>query len=120
MVNALYNSHVCCVLVSEENDDPIIVPEEMQGKFCVTFDPLDGSSNIDCNVSTGTIFSVWEKVSSGPASVNDILRPGREMICAGYCCYGSATEMVITYGSGVQRFTLDPSIGEFILTSLHL
>mmetsp|Transcript_62715 Transcript_62715/g.135863 ORF Transcript_62715/g.135863 Transcript_62715/m.135863 type:complete len:338 (+) Transcript_62715:44-1057(+) len=120
MVNSLYNSHVCCVLVSEENDDPIIVPENMAGKYCVAFDPLDGSSNIDCNVSTGTIFSVWEKTSEGPATVADILRPGREMICAGYCCYGSATELVITYGFGVQRFTLDPSIGEFILTAYHM
>jgi fructose-1,6-bisphosphatase I len=63
MVNSLFHSHVCCVLVSEENDDPIIVPPEKAGKYCVAFDPLDGSSNIDCNVSTGTIFSVWEKVS---------------------------------------------------------
>jgi len=115
-VNALYNSHVCAVLVSEENDDPIIVPESLAGKYCVAFDPLDGSSNIDCNVSTGTIFSVWEKVSDGPASVSDILRKGSDMICAGYCAYGSATELIITYGHGVQRFTLDPSLGEFILT----
>ena len=116
-VNALYNSRVCAVLVSEENDDPIIVPTEFAGKFCVAFDPLDGSSNIDCNVSTGTIFGVWEKLpNSGPASEADILRSGREMICAGYCDYGSATELVITYGQGVQRFTLDPSLGEFILT----
>lgn len=62
MVNAFYHSHVCGVLVSEERDDPIIVPEHMAGKYCVAFDPLDGSSNIDCNVSTGTIFSVWERV----------------------------------------------------------
>ena len=61
----------------------------------------------------GTIFSVWEKTTPGPPTVADILRPGREMICAGYCCYGSATEMVLTYGhgQGVQRFTLDPSLG---------
>lgn len=63
MVNSLYNSHVCCILVSEENEEPIIVPEHLSGKFCVAFDPLDGSSNIDCNVSTGTIFSIWERVS---------------------------------------------------------
>ena len=64
---------------------------------------------------TGTIFSVWEKKTPGPPTVADILRPGREMICAGYCCYGSATEMVLTYGhgQGVQRFTLDPSLGNF-------
>ncbi len=66
MVNSLYNSHTCAVLVSEENEDPIIVEPALAGKFCVAFDPLDGSSNIDCNVSTGTIFSVWIKVSHCP------------------------------------------------------
>eukprot|EP01038_Epipyxis_sp_PR26KG_P011547 gene11547-15466_t len=119
-VNALYNSHACAVLVSEENEDPIIVADELAGKFCVAFDPLDGSSNIDCNVSTGTIFSVWEKKSTGQATVQDILRSGNEMVCAGYCAYGSATELVIYYGHGVERFTLDPSIGEFILTAEDL
>jgi fructose-1,6-bisphosphatase I len=93
------------------------VSEELRGKYCVAFDPLDGSSNIDCNVSTGTIFSVWEMTHTGPASAADILRSGREMISAGYCAYGSATELIITYGHGVQRYTLDPSIGEFILTA---
>lgn len=115
-INALYNSNLCCVLVSEERDDPIIIPPEKAGKYCVAFDPLDGSSNIDCNVSTGTIFSVWEKKSEGPATVQDILRPGTEIICAGYCAYGSATELVLTYNKGIQRYTLDPSLGEFILT----
>lgn len=117
-VNTLYNSHVCAVLVSEENEDPIIVEQKFAGKYCVAFDPLDGSSNIDCNVSTGTIFGVWQRANiDTPASVGDILRPGREMICAGYCAYGSATELIITYGKGIQRFTLDPSLGEFILTA---
>lgn len=115
--NSLYNSHACAVLVSEENEDPIIVEEGMSGRYCVAFDPLDGSSNIDCNVSTGTIFSVWERKSTGLGTVDDILRPGTEIICAGYCAYGSATELVITYGCGVERFTLDPSLGEFILTA---
>mmetsp|Transcript_19738 Transcript_19738/g.19851 ORF Transcript_19738/g.19851 Transcript_19738/m.19851 type:complete len:338 (+) Transcript_19738:61-1074(+) len=119
-INSLYNSHVCCVLVSEERDEPILVPPEQAGKYCVAFDPLDGSSNIDCNVSTGTIFSVFEKTSTGPASVSDILRPGTDMICAGYCAYGSATELVLTYGKGIQRYTLDPSLGEFILTLDHI
>jgi fructose-1,6-bisphosphatase I len=118
MVNALYNSHVCCVLVSEEKEEPIIVAPPFTGKYCVAFDPLDGSSNIDCNVSTGTIFAVWERKSPCEESptVDDILRNGDEMVCAGYCDYGSATELVVTYGHGVERFTLDPSIGEFILT----
>jgi len=120
MVNSLIYSHVCAILVSEENEDPIIVPEPYSGKYCIAFDPLDGSSNIDCNVSTGTIFAVWEKKSTGPATVSDILRPGSEIVCAGYCAYGSATELVLTYGFGVQRFTLDPSIGEFILTANNL
>lgn len=120
MVNALYNSHVCCVLVSEEDDEAIFVPEHLAGKYAVAFDPLDGSSNIDCNVSTGTIFAVWEKKTEGPATLADILRPGTEIICAGYCDYGSATEMVLTYGHGVQRYTLDPSIGEFILSGLNM
>jgi fructose-1,6-bisphosphatase I len=80
--------------------------------------PYLGSSNIDCNVSTGTIFGVWEKRGSDPAVVEDILRPGHEMISAGYCAYGSATELVLVYGPGpIQRFTLDPSLGEFILTA---
>lgn len=146
MVNSLYNSHECAILVSEENEDPIIVepalageqsfaicgcpslpypllatnPPSGTGKYCVAFDPLDGSSNIDCNVSTGTIFAIWEKLTPFPATVEDILRPGNEIICAGYCNYGSATELVITYGHGVERFTLDPSIGEFILTGEKL
>lgn len=120
MVNSLYNSHVCAVLVSEENEEPIIVEEALAGKFCVAFDPLDGSSNIDCNVSTGTIFSIWEKKSEGVATVDDILRTGEDIVCAGYCGYGSATELVLTYGHGVERFTLDPSIGEFVLTGENI
>lgn len=123
MVNSLYNSHVCCVLVSEENEEAIIVPENLSGKFCVAFDPLDGSSNIDCNVSTGTIFSIWEKkdINIKLGTISDILRSGNEIICAGYCAYGSATELVLTYyNNGIQRFTLDPSIGEFILTGANL
>jgi fructose-1,6-bisphosphatase I len=121
MMNALFNSNVCCILVSEENDEPVIVPDHLSGRFCVAFDPLDGSSNIDCNVSTGTIFSVWERKTEGPATVADILRPGSEMVAAGYCCYGAATELVMTYyGGGIERYTLDPSIGEFIMTASEM
>lgn len=116
-INALLNCHACAVLVSEENEDPIIVPPSMQGKYCVAFDPLDGSSNIDCNVSTGTIFGVYEKTIPGPGTVDDILRKGQDLVVAGYCMYGAATELVICFqGRGVHRFALDPSIGEFIHT----
>mmetsp|Transcript_16589 Transcript_16589/g.21957 ORF Transcript_16589/g.21957 Transcript_16589/m.21957 type:complete len:346 (-) Transcript_16589:281-1318(-) len=116
MCNALLNSGVCAVLVSEEQEEPIIVPEDKQGKYVVAFDPLDGSSNVDCNVSTGTIFGVWEKKSDGPATVQDALNSGNDLVVSGYCMYGSATDMVVTFGSGVHRFTYDPSIGEFVHT----
>lgn len=122
MIGALKLSGCCAVLVSEEEEEPIIVPKQFRGLYCVAFDPLDGSSNIDCNVSTGTIFGVWERASpcSEEPNVSDILRPGSEMVAAGYCMYGSATEMVLTgtadttFGTGVHRFVLDPSLGEFI------
>lgn len=116
-ISALVNSGACAVLVSEENEDPIIVPQEKQGRFCVAFDPLDGSSNIDCNVSTGTIFAIYEKTDSGLGKVEDILRTGNDIVAAGYCMYGAATELVVCFkGSGVERFALDPSLGEFIHT----
>mmetsp|Transcript_1879 Transcript_1879/g.2851 ORF Transcript_1879/g.2851 Transcript_1879/m.2851 type:complete len:342 (-) Transcript_1879:354-1379(-) len=117
MINALSNSGMCALLVSEEEEDPIIVPADKRGKYCLAFDPLDGSSNIDCNVSTGTIFSVYERksASSTEPTVDDILRPGTEMVAAGYCMYGSATDFVVTFGNGhVHRFTLDDSVGEFV------
>ena len=113
MVNALTNSCVCALLVSEEEEDPIVVPANKRGKYCVAFDPLDGSSNIDCNVSTGTIFSVYARSTAGEPSIADILRPGTEMVAAGYCMYGSATDFVVSFGDGVHRFTLDDSVGEF-------
>lgn len=120
-IDALVNCGACAIIVSEENEDPIIVPEDRAGRFCVAFDPLDGSSNIDCNVSTGTIFAVYEKASKGPATVNDILRTGNDIIVAGYCMYGAATELIITFKAhGVHRFTLDPSIGEFIHIEAHV
>jgi len=121
MINALVHSGVCSVLVSEENEEPIIVPVEKRGKFCVAFDPLDGSSNIDCNVSVGTIFSVFEKQPGSEGTVQDLLRSGEECICAGYCCYSSATELVFSFkGKDVFGFCLDPTIGEFVLTRPHM
>jgi fructose-1,6-bisphosphatase I len=117
MINALVHSGVCSVLVSEENEDPIVVPAGKQGKFCVAFDPLDGSSNIDCNVSVGTIFSVYERKPGSSGTADDLLRSGAECICAGYVVYSSAVEMVFTFrNSTVEGFCLDSSIGEFVHT----
>eukprot|EP00913_Durusdinium_trenchii_P011819 g11101.t1 len=139
-IDALTNCGACAVLVSEENEDPIFVPEDKAGRFVVAFDPLDGSSNIDCNVSTGTkteglltvsvrnwgdwagtIFAVYEKKSEKNATVSDILRTGNDILVAGYCMYGAATELVISFkGHGVHRFTLDPSLGEFVHIQAHV
>lgn len=117
MINALFNSGVCSVLVSEENEEPIMVPPGKAGKFCVAFDPLDGSSNIDCNVSVGTIFSVYEKQPGSDGSVDDLLRSGADCVCAGYVAYSSAVEMVFTFrGREVHGFCLDSTIGEFVHT----
>lgn len=118
MINALVHSGVCSVLVSEEKEEPIIVPKDKAGKFCVAFDPLDGSSNIDCNVSVGTIFSVYEAKTG---SVDDLLKTGADCICAGYCAYSCATELVFTFNGGsVEGFCLDPTIGEFIHTRINM
>ena len=120
-ISALVNSGACSVLVSEENEEPIIVPADKAGRFCVAFDPLDGSSNIDCNVSTGTIFAVYEKTTPGIGTTDDILRTGNDIVAAGYCMYGAATELVMCFkGSGVERFSLDPSLGEFIHTHTNV
>jgi fructose-1,6-bisphosphatase I len=114
-VAALQSSGRCAVLVSEEEDNPIFVGN---GKYCVTFDPLDGSSNIDVNGSIGSIFGIYARENpDAPPSVNDVLQPGTKLVCAGYCMYGSSTQMVLTWGTGVHIFTLDPSVGEFVLTA---
>ena len=103
-------------MLSEENDQLIEVPAGARGKYVVSFDPLDGSSNIDCLVSIGSIFGIWKKECEGPACEADLLQPGRKMVAAGYAIYGSATMLVISTGTGVNGFTLDPSVGEFVLT----
>lgn len=116
MINMIKSSYATCVLVSEENKDVIEVEIPRQGKYVVCFDPLDGSSNIDCQVSIGTIFSIWRKLNDDPPSLKDCLQPGKDLVAAGYGLYGSATMVVLSTGSGVNGFTLDPSIGEFLLT----
>jgi fructose-1,6-bisphosphatase I len=106
-----------CVLASEEDDDAVPTPAGVKpGKYALLFDPLDGSSNIDVNVSIGTIFSIHRRVTrSGPGSLPDLLQPGRKQVAAGYVIYGSSTVLIYSSGHGVHGFTLDPSIGEFLL-----
>jgi len=115
-INALRTSGKVAVMVSEEDDDPIIVDASMRGKYCVVFDPLDGSSNIDAGVNVGTIFGIYRVRDGSAGDVKDVLRPGREMVAAGYCMYGSSAYLVISTRRGGNGFTLDDSIGEFILT----
>lgn len=105
------------VMTSEEEEDAIPVEKGYEGKYTLAFDPLDGSSNIDVNVSIGTIFSVHRRRSAGgQGSIDDLLQKGRDQVAAGYILYGSSTMMVFTTGDGVQGFTLDPSVGEFYLS----
>jgi fructose-1,6-bisphosphatase I len=109
----------CCILVSEENDDYIYLDSELSknDKYIVAIDPLDGSSNIDVNVSVGTIFSIFRRKSvNSRATITDVLQKGVDQIAAGYIIYGSSTMLVYTTGKGVNGFTLDPSIGEFCLS----
>lgn len=103
-------------MASEEEPDIIPIPPQYQrGKYVLVFDPLDGSSNIDFNVSVGTIFAVFRRRSSGgDATPEDVLQPGRNVVAAGYIVYGSSTMFVYSAGHGVNGFTLDPSIGEFL------
>ena len=106
-------------MVSEELTDPHQIPAEYpRGKYLLVFDPLDGSSNIDVNVSVGSIFSILRAPADCPAPVTAeaFLQPGTEQVCAGYAIYGPATMLVLTVGTGVHGFTLDPNLGEFVLT----
>ncbi|XP_008518456.2 fructose-1,6-bisphosphatase 1 [Equus przewalskii] len=115
VVNVLKSSFATCVLVSEEDKHAIIVEPEKRGKYVVCFDPLDGSSNIDCLASIGTIFGIYRKNSTDEPSEKDALQPGRNLVAAGYALYGSATMLVLAMVNGVNCFMLDPAIGEFIL-----
>ena len=114
-IRLLRSQGMVCAVASEENDD--IVHFDNGGKYVVTMDPLDGSSNIDVNVSIGTIFSIYRRVSTGEkAAMEDFMQPGTAQVAAGYIIYGSSTMLVYTTGHGVHGFTLDPSIGTFCLS----
>ena len=118
IIKAMDHGGRLCAMASEEEPGIIQIPEMFKcGKYCLLFDPLDGSSNIDVNVPVGTIFSVVKKITRGRhGELEDMLQPGRRQVAAGYVIYGSSTMMVYTTGQGAHGFTLDPSIGEFLLS----
>jgi len=119
-ISALKGSSEVCGIATEENDEIVSFDTDMtkDGKYIVAIDPLDGSSNIDVNVSIGTIFSIYRRLSpvGHKAELNDFLQEGMRQVAAGYIIYGSSTMLVYTTGRGVNGFTLDPSIGEFCLS----
>jgi fructose-1,6-bisphosphatase I len=117
LISCLKNSGECCGIASEENDTFVPIHSRGNAKYVVIFDPLDGSSNIDVNVSIGTIFAIYRRKStSAEVQLEDFLQSGTEQVAAGYVLYGSSTMLVYTTGKGVNGFTLDPSIGEFCLS----
>ncbi len=122
MFEALDHTGNLCVMASEEVDDAIPIPDKFPcGNYVLLHDPLDGSSNIEANVSLGTIFSIHRKISKGKrGGLEDLLQPGHRQLAAGYVVYGSSTVLVYTTGAGVHGFTLEPSIGEFLLSHRDL
>jgi fructose-1,6-bisphosphatase I len=118
LINSLEAGGQVCLMASEENDDPIPIPTRYpKGRYVLMFDPLDGSTNIDVNISIGTIFSVHRRVSTTTEpGIEDCLQVGKSQIAAGYIIYGSSCMFVFTSGDGVHGFTLDPSVGEFFLS----
>jgi fructose-1,6-bisphosphatase I len=119
-IDALRSSGECCGIATEENQNEIVFTDKFakRGKYVVCMDPLDGSSNIDYNVSVGSIFSIYRRITSrGEAVKNeDFIQNGAQQVASGYIIYGSSTMLVYTTGRGVNGFTLDPSIGEFCLS----
>lgn len=120
-IKTLTNREIVCGIASEENDDFIRIEgqnEDNQNKYVVLMDPLDGSSNIDVNVSVGTIFSIYRRKSEvgTPVQESDFLQPGKEQVAAGYIVYGTSTMLVYTTGDGVNGFTLNPAIGTYYLS----
>ncbi len=115
-IRALTNGGEVCGIVSEEDEDMIEI--NRNGKYVIAIDPLDGSSNIDVNVSIGTIFSLYRRISKigEPLEMEDVLQKGSEQVAAGYVLYGSSTMLVYTTGNGVTGFTYEPSLGEFFLS----
>jgi fructose-1,6-bisphosphatase I len=120
-IKALTNREIICGLASEEEDDFVSIngaENNNENKYVVLIDPLDGSSNIDVNVSVGTIFSVYRRKTptGSPVTIDDFLQEGTEQVAAGYIVYGTSTMLVYTTGHGVNGFTLNPSLGTFYLS----
>ena len=120
-IQTLKNREIVCGIASEEEDDFISInsfDEKHQNKYIVLIDPLDGSSNIDVNVSVGTIFSIYRRITpvGTPVTLEDFLQPGRNQIASGYIIYGTSTMLVYTTGHGVNGFTLNPALGTFYLS----
>ena len=111
-----------CVMASEENEDILHIPDEYpNGKYVLLYDPLDGSSNIDANITIGSIFSIYHRISAGgKGTLEDCLQPGYKQVAAGYVIYGSSTIFVYSTGYGVHGFTLDPTVGEFLLSNENI
>jgi fructose-1,6-bisphosphatase I len=116
LVDVLRRSGCVAAMASEEEHDIIEVPRDLSGEYIVMFDPLDGSSNIDANVTIGTIFGVFRRADQKEVVRRDIMRPGNEQIAAGYILYGSSTVLVYSTGKSVDCFTLDPAAGEYFLS----
>lgn len=122
LIYRMERSGLLCAMSSEENSDIINIPDNMpKGSYVLAFDPLDGSSNVDANASIGTIFSIHRKIEKeGLSSLDNFLRYGYEQVAAGYFLYGSSTMLVYSAGKGVHGFTLDPSVGEFLLSHQNI
>lgn len=120
-INYLSKTNHFCAIASEEEANIVQLPNSADSHYVIAFDPLDGSSNIDYNVSVGSIFSIHRRLStSGPGTIADFLQAGNTQVAAGYILYGSSTMLVYTTGHGVHGFTLDPSIGEWLLSHPHI
>ena len=123
LIHRMQRSGALCAMASEENADIIPVPERFsRGEYILVFDPLDGSSNIDVNINVGTIFSILRRqtASEQDIALNEVLQPGCRQVAAGYVLYGPSTMLVYTTGQGVHAFTLDPSVGEFLLSHSNM
>src|SRR5580693_7484891 len=120
LLHCLGRRDAVAMLVSEENEEPVTFDRDHAGRYIVVFDPLDGSSNIDVNAPVGTIFSIFRRQDGESDPTRAVLQPGSQQVAAGYIVYGSSTIFVYTAGRGVFGFTLDPSVGAFVLSHDNL